>query len=293
MSHLSLRISLPRPSLRSDERNVLGFSGCRQAVLDSGIGSKEVVTMQGQARRSAEPGDRADEAPPKTRAERRPTITVLICTLNEQASLPHVLPRIPDWVDEVLLVDGHSTDNTVAVAKELRPDTRVLYQPDRGKGAALRYGIGEAAGDIIVTLDADGQTDPAELPRFVEAIQRGHDFAKGTRFRRPFSRSRPIHRIAGNWIITLTFNLLFFRLYTDVCSGYNAFRKQAVKAVDLSHPDGLADEPLLHARVRKAGLRVTEVPHRDPPRTAGDSKAPSWQQGFGAIKTIVRERFRG
>jgi len=221
------------------------------------------------------------------------SVTVLMCTLNEEESLPHVLPRIPAWVDEVLLVDGHSTDRTVTVAKQLRPDIRVLYQPGQGKGDALPYGIQQATGDIVVTLDADGQTDPAELPRFVEAIQRGYDFAKGTRFRRIFNGTRPCHRVIGNWIITLTFDLLFFRNYTDLCSGYNAFRKESIRLVRLSSPNGFADEPLLHARVCKAGLRVTEVPHRDLPRIAGQSNAPSWRQGLGAIRTILAERFRG
>ncbi len=218
------------------------------------------------------------------------TVTALICTFNEEASLPHVLPRVPDWVDELLLVDGHSTDMTVDIAKKIRPDVRVLYQPGKGKGDALRFGIREAKGDIIVTLDADGQTDPADLPRFVEAVERGFDFAKGTRFKRPFSTSRPPHRIFGNWLITLAFNLLFFRSYTDICSGYNAFRRARVVGLDLSHSDGLADEPLLHCRVRKGGLKVVEVPHADPPRLAGESKSPSWRQGFRAMKTIVRER---
>jgi glycosyltransferase involved in cell wall biosynthesis len=223
----------------------------------------------------------------------RPKVTVLICTLNEAESLPYVLPRIPEWVDEVLLVDGHSTDRTVEVAKELRPDIRVLYQPGKGKGDALRYGLLHATGDIIVTMDADGQTDPAELHRFVEVVQRGYDVAKGTRFRRIISRNRPVYRIIGNWLITLTFNLLFLRLYSDICSGYNAFRREALSSLDLTCPDGFADEPLLHARIAKAGLRVKEVAHRDLPRLAGDSKAPSWRQGWKAIKTIIRERFFG
>lgn len=256
------------------------------------IAGKRSADGDGDQRQSPPPEDEGDGAFPKAKDERNRRVTVLICTLNEEENLPHVLPRIPGWVDEVLLVDGHSTDDTVALAKKLLPNIGVLQQPGRGKGDALRYGIGRAEGEIIVTLDADGQTDPAELGRFVDAIQRGYDFAKGTRFRRPFSKVRPIHRILGNWIIALTFDLLFFRPYTDICSGYNAFRRQAVKTIDFFHRDGFADEPLLLARVCKAGLRIVEVPHHDPPRLAGVSKAPSWGQGFRAIRTVVGERFR-
>ena len=83
--------------------------------------------------------------------ENCPKVTALICTLNEENNLPHVLPKIPDWVDEVLLVDGHSADATVAVARKLCPAINILYQPGRGKGDALKYGIGNATGDSAVT----------------------------------------------------------------------------------------------------------------------------------------------
>src|SRR5438309_4376704 len=88
------------------------------------------------------------------------SVTVVIAALNEAENLPHVLPRIPDWVDDVLLVDGHSSDGTVEAARRLRPDIRVIDQEGSGKGAALRTGFAAAAGDIIVALDADGWTDP-------------------------------------------------------------------------------------------------------------------------------------
>lgn len=227
------------------------------------------------------------------RSAGQPRITVLVCTLNEAGNLRHVLPRIPSWVDEVLIVDGHSVDHTRAEAVRLRSEVRVVLQPGRGKGDALRYGIDQAAGDIIVTLDADGQTDPGELQKFVQALQQGYDVAKGTRFLKPFDSSRPMHRLLGNWIITILFNFLFKRHFTDICSGYNAFRTEAIRNVDLSFSDGLADEPLLHARICKAGLRVVEVPHRDLPRLEGRSKAPSWRQGSKAIKTILIERVTG
>src|SRR5690242_3841803 len=88
----------------------------------------------------------------------RHSVSVVIPALNEAENLPHVLPRIPAWVHEVILVDGHSTDATVAVARELRRDIRVIRQQGHGKGAALRSGFAAARGDIIVMLDADGST---------------------------------------------------------------------------------------------------------------------------------------
>ena len=85
-----------------------------------------------------------------------PKITALVCALNEASNLPYVLPKIPPSVDEVLLVDGHSSDGTAELAHQLWPGIRVLQQPGKGKGEAMRFGIQQAAGDIIVTLDADG-----------------------------------------------------------------------------------------------------------------------------------------
>ena len=81
-----------------------------------------------------------------------------------------------------MLVDGHSIDDTIAVARALRPDVRVVLQDGRGKGNALACGFAAAAGDIIVMLDADGSTDPAEIPRSSRRCSPAHDFAKGSRF---------------------------------------------------------------------------------------------------------------
>jgi len=226
-------------------------------------------------------------------AEGYPRITVLICAFNEEKSLPHVLPKIPTWVDEVLLVDGHSMDKTVEVARRLRPDIRVLYQPDRGKGDALRYGIKHASGDIVVTLDADGATDPKDMPKFIEPLLKGYDFAKGSRFTSSLPANKASHRIFGNLLIAAVFNIVYGGRYTDLCSGYNAFWKRALERVNFESSDCFEDEPLLVARVKRAGLRIAEVGHRDLGRIYGEGKAPSWRQGLKAIKTIVRERILG
>src|SRR5579872_2942484 len=153
-----------------------------------------------------------------------PTISVVIPTLNEAPNLPHVFARLPHAIDEVVIVDGHSIDDTVAVARALRPDVRIVLQDGRVKGNALACGIAVATGDIIVMLDADGSTDPAEIPRFVDALLNGGDFAKGTRFR-DGGGSADITRVrrVGNRVLVSLVNLLFGTSYSDLCYGYNAF----------------------------------------------------------------------
>jgi len=144
-------------------------------------------------------------------------------------------------VDEVLLVDGYSSDNTVEVAKTLRPDISVVYQPGKGKGDALKYGVENAKGDIIVTLDADGATDPSELEKFISPLLNGYDFVKGSRLMHGRPRGMPRHRWFGNKVLAWTCNILYGTKYTDVCSGYNAFFKRAFERIRLNR-DGFEEE---------------------------------------------------
>ncbi len=202
-----------------------------------------------------------------------------------------MLPKIPEWVDEIILVDGHSTDNTVEVAKKLRPDIKVLYQPGKGKGDALKCGFKHASGDIIVTLDADGATPPEEMPKFIEPLLNGYDFAKGSRFLEG-SPKMPRHRKFGNWVLTTVSNILFGTKYTDVCSGYNAFWKKAIERIRLSS-NGFEMEQEMNVRIKKASLKVVEVPSQDKGRVGGGSKVSDLKQGLIDLVTIIRERFRG
>lgn len=217
--------------------------------------------------------------------------SVIICTFNEAKNLSRVLPKVPDWVNEVLLVDGHSTDNTVEVAKRLRPDIRIVYDPGNGKDIALRCGVERARGDIIITLDADGSTNPQEIPEFIQPLLQGYDLAKGSRFRKARPLKMPWFRRFGNKILVMEANLLFGTRFTDLCSGYNAFWKKAWENIDLSGP--FAYEPIIVLRAKKAALKIVEVPHEDTGRIYGSSKLPSWRQGWGAFKAILKERFHG
>ena len=227
-----------------------------------------------------------------TRPENCPKVTALICALNEEDCLPHVLPKIPAWVDEILLVDGHSTDNTLELARKLRPEIKTLHQPGKGKGDALKCGIEKATGEIIVTLDADGSTDPEEMVKFIEQLLQGSDFAKGTRFLGKHPRNRPWYRSLGNRVILTTFNLLFSKRYTDLCSGFNAFWKSSIIKIYPWPSDGYENEPFINCRAVKRGLKVIEVPHADSGRICGKIKECALRQGPKAIKTILRERFR-
>jgi glycosyltransferase involved in cell wall biosynthesis len=223
---------------------------------------------------------------------RETSITVVMPALNEAANLPHVLPLIPSFVDEVVLVDGHSIDSTIAVARELRPDVRVVIQDRHGKGNALACGFAAASGDIIVMLDADGSTDPNEIPRFVGALLEGSDFAKGSRYVAGGASSDITKlRAVGNKVLAAAVNLLFRTRYTDLCYGYNAFWRHCLPYMNVTC-DGFEVETQIHVRIARAGLAVTEVASVEHPRLHGESKLNALRDGLRVLRTILRERAR-
>jgi len=225
----------------------------------------------------------------RTIREKGLRVTALICTLNEAENLPYVLPKIPLWVDEVLIVDGHSTDDTVKVVKELCPRAIIILQTGKGKGIALREGVNHASGDIIVTLDADGSTDPSEIQKSINPLINGYDFAKGSRFLGTHPKMPP-YRQFGNWVLATTTNILYGTKYTDVCSGYNAFWKKSFERIHLSN-DGFEMEQEMLVKVKKLGLKVVEVDQPDAGRLYSKSKVSGVKQGFTDLWIIVRERF--
>ena len=212
--------------------------------------------------------------------------------LNEAANLPHVLTRLPEVVDEIIVVDGHSIDSTVEVARAILPDVRIVLQDGRGKGNALACGFAAATGDIIVMLDADGSTDPAEIPAFLDTLLAGCDFAKGSRFVAG-GGSTDITRIrrAGNRALATTVNLLFRTRYTDLCYGYNAFWRYCLPYMNITC-DGFEVETLINIRVATTGLAVTEVPSVEHERIHGESNLNVTRDGLRVLRTIVRERLR-
>ncbi|MFF5208998.1 glycosyltransferase family 2 protein [Streptosporangium sp. NPDC000396] len=221
-----------------------------------------------------------------------PSVSVVVPALNEAANLPHVFATLPAWIDEVILVDGNSTDDTVAVAKVLRPNLRVVTQTRRGKGNALTEGFAAATGEIIVMIDADGSTDGREIIAFVTALVEGADFAKGSRYA-PGGGSDDISlaRSLGNKALTMITNRLYGTRYTDLCYGYNAFWARHLDALDLDC-DGFEIETLMNVRAAQAGLVIREVPSHERSRIHGASNLHAVRDGWRVLKTILRERTR-
>ncbi|WP_018502169.1 glycosyltransferase family 2 protein [Parafrankia discariae] len=231
-----------------------------------------------------------------------PTVSVVVPTLNEARNLPHVLRRLPADA-EIVLVDGRSTDDTVAVARRLRPDVVVVHQNRRGKGNALACGFAAATGDILVMFDADGSADPGEITDFVRVLRAGADFAKGSRFL-PGGGSSDITRLrhAGNLALSGLVNGLIRCHYSDLCYGYNAFWRHCLPVLDLAPGDhgperqwgdGFEVETLINIRIARAGLRVVEMPSFEHPRIHGASNLNAVSDGLRVLRTIMAEsRYR-
>jgi glycosyltransferase involved in cell wall biosynthesis len=224
-----------------------------------------------------------------TLAPTGPRVSVVIPAMNEAENLPYTFPRLPEGLHEVILVDGHSRDDTVDVAKRLRPDVRIVTQSGKGKGNAMADGFAACTGDVIVMLDADGSTDPAEIPRFVSALCHGADFVKGSRFAQGGS-SADITRARGlgNHVLRTIVNTLYGTSYTDLCYGYNAFWARCLPYMRVDC-DGFEVETLINVRIAKAGLIVHEVPSYENVRLHGTSNLRALPDGSRVLRTIMRE----
>ncbi len=221
---------------------------------------------------------------------RRTTVSVVIPALNEADCIGWVLEQVPGWVSEIVLVDGRSTDSTEVVARNLVTDLVVVHQPLPGKGAALRAGFAAASGDIIVMLDADGSTNPAELARFVAALHGGSEFVKGSRHVPDGgSADLTLLRSVGNRALVRITNLIHGCDFTDLCYGYCAFWRRDLRALQLT-ADGFEVETALVLGAVKAGLKISEVGSVELPRRAGISNLNAFRDGRRVLRTIMEQR---
>lgn len=227
-------------------------------------------------------------------------ISVVIPALNEARNIGAVLRAMPPYVAEIVLVDGNSQDGTVETAYHIRPDIKVVHQSRQGKGNALAAGFTAATGRYVVMIDADGSMDPAEIGRFVNALEAGADYAKGSRFVAGGGTEdiTPLRQLGNSMLNALT-NLLFGTHYSDLCYGYNAFRRECLPVFGLAPPhasgasrwgDGFEIETVLNTRAARAKIKVAEVASFEHRRMFGDSHLRTFRDGARVLAAILRER---
>lgn len=218
-----------------------------------------------------------------------PMVSVVIPVMNEARNMLAMLDSLPDCVDEVVLADGHSVDDTIAIARQCRPDIKVVVQPKTGKGDAVLAGFKACKGDIVVMMDGDGSTVGDEIPRFVAALLDGADYAKGSRFiKGGGSDDITLVRKLGNWVLSSLVNLAFGTRYTDLCYGYNALWSRHLPVLNLDC-NGFEIETVMGIRAAKAALRVQEVPSYERARVHGESNLRILADGWRILKAITAE----
>jgi hypothetical protein len=257
------------------------------SATPSKVGGVPLIEVEALAARGATPYEGPDR-----RRSRNTKVSVVVPAMNEEQNIGLVLKQLPEDLHEVILVDGNSEDETIEAARAACPDIRVLVQNGRGKGDALRTGFAAVTGNLVVMLDADGSADPAEIPRFVEALEAGADFAKGSRYLEG-GGSTDITKLRslGNGFLSGTANLLHGTHFTDLCYGYNAFWARCLPFISLDVP-GFEVETLINLRIAGSGMKITEVPSYELDRISGQSNLNTFRDGFRVLGTILREARR-
>ncbi len=221
-----------------------------------------------------------------------PTVTAVIPTLNEADNLRWLLPRLSS-VDEVVIVDGQSSDGTAEIARLLRPDATIIVEPPTGKGTAMRTGMAAATSEVLIMLDADGSMDPAEFDAFLALLCRGFDFVKGSRYAcGGGSDDLTGLRSVGNKWLTRLANGLYRGGWSDLCYGYVGIRRSAVDRLALKST-GFEIETEMCVNAVRAGLKMAEVASHESNRRHGESNLNTFRDGWRVLRTMVRLRFAG
>jgi glycosyltransferase involved in cell wall biosynthesis len=224
-----------------------------------------------------------------TRAAPRGSVSVVIPAKNEARNIGWVLERIPSYVDEIIVVDGLSTDGTLDIAKMIAPDVVVIHEMRSGKGAALRAGFEAARGDFVIMIDADGSMDPGEIDTFVDLLEEGYELVKGSRYLEGGGTTDITWlRSVGNACLREIANFVYGTSYSELCYGYMGFRRKALYSLELD-ADGFEIETQIVARATRRGLRIAEMPSNEFPRRYGESNLNAFRDGLRVLRTLLIE----
>ena len=227
----------------------------------------------------------------QARTDKAPDVTVVIPTINEEAGIGKVIdsiPKDPSLNIEVLVVDTDSTDRTKEIA--IRKGARVINESRRGYGRAYKTGFDYAAGDIIVTLDADCTYPAEEIPRLVRLLRSEKlDFMTCDRYSKMEKGAMSMKHRFGNWILNAAMGVLFRTGLKDSQSGMWVFRREILEKLELTSDGMPMSEEIKIEAVRK-GFRVKEVPIVYRTRK-GEVKLRSWADGSKNLRFLFSKKF--
>jgi len=232
-------------------------------------------------------------------------VSVIVPVKNESGAIKLILDKMPNYVHEVIVVDGNSTDNTVEIAQAHPRVDKVIIQQSRGKGGALSAGFAKATGDLIAIIDADGSMEPSELSDYIEKFPQ-YDVVKGSRYLQGGgSTDLTAIRSVGNKALTALANFLFKQKWSDMAYGYAVFSSKAVEELALTNYDkmgsffghksygqGFEIETLMFTRAARRGMKICEVPSFEGDRISGSSNLRAVRDGFRVLFALIIERSR-
>lgn len=216
-------------------------------------------------------------------------VTLIAATWNELEAASVVLPKIDrSVVDEIIVVDGGSTDGTVEFCES--QGYAVFLQKRRGYGAAIQEAIERSTGDLIIEFQPDGNSLPEKVPEIVAKLKEGYDFVVGSRYiGGARSYDDDLLTMVGNRIFTLLTNLLFWSSYSDVLIGFRGFRRSAYDKLQMT-ADGLEWSIQMPIQFAKHDMKAIDIPADEPKRLGGVRKMRPFRTGLRILVTLIKER---
>lgn len=219
-----------------------------------------------------------------------PKVSLIVLTRNEKEGLEKIMPRVKkSWVDEILVVDGNSTDGTIEAAKKI--GLKVVQQTKMGRGNAFRVGLENAKGDMLIYFSPDGNEVPEDIPKIINKMKEGHDMVIASRFSKlSKSEDATFVRLLGNKMFTVVINSLYGTKLTDALNGFRAIKTNVMKEIDTT-AEHFDIEIQMSMRCIKNGYKVDEIPTVEPNRIGGVAKLNTFVDGWRCTKFLVKEIF--